>query len=336
MVILVTMLWSLLNAVGAGDLKAVIAYSTVSQISYMFVALVSSPMLCLYHIIIHALFKSLLFLASGSLIHIHHHHQSTHKIKTRHSTFIKAAYLFTASVLLLSTTKETIVYSSASSFASLFSFFILVLGALLTALYSFNLYARCFRFSFHSSLSLIRTRQQPCSYIFTLPLFAYHSFAVPFLVLSSLFIDYSLEYTINTATGTLFFAFNPGAVLACAITDEHFTIVCLAVPLLVVRSFHSLSFLSFDARTRQQPCSSLFFCCFSHFTPSSSAVSALETPLFQDLFILASSCFAQGPANLLEVMACLNCCYNLHHIHYYNILFIACFLLAFVFTFHFL
>jgi len=43
-----------------------------------------------------------------------------------------------------------------------------------------------------------------------------------------------------------------------------------------------------------------------------------------------SSYFIKGPINLLEVMSCLNYCYNLYHIHYFNILFITYLLLVFV------
>jgi hypothetical protein len=53
----------------------------------------------------------------------------------------------------------------------------------------------------------------------------------------------------------------------------------------------------------------------------------LSTPLHQDAFILLSSCFIKGPLNLLEVLSCCNCCYNLCHIHYYNLTFICSVLL---------
>ena len=41
------------------DIKSIIAPSTISQISYMFIALLINPILCFYHIIIHSLFKSI-------------------------------------------------------------------------------------------------------------------------------------------------------------------------------------------------------------------------------------------------------------------------------------
>jgi NADH-quinone oxidoreductase subunit L len=52
------------------DIKRVMAYSTVSQLGYMFLALgVGAPIAAMFHLIAHAFFKALLFLGSGSVIH---------------------------------------------------------------------------------------------------------------------------------------------------------------------------------------------------------------------------------------------------------------------------
>ena len=52
------------------DIKRVMAYSTVSQLGYMFLALgVGAPIAAMFHLITHAFFKALLFLGSGSVIH---------------------------------------------------------------------------------------------------------------------------------------------------------------------------------------------------------------------------------------------------------------------------
>lgn len=50
------------------DVKSIIAFSTVSQLSYMFMGLLISPTIVVYHIIIHAFFKSALFIIAGSCI----------------------------------------------------------------------------------------------------------------------------------------------------------------------------------------------------------------------------------------------------------------------------
>ncbi|WP_309750763.1 NADH-quinone oxidoreductase subunit L [Novosphingobium sp.] len=58
------------------DIKRVIAYSTCSQLGYMFVAAgVGAPGAAIFHLFTHAFFKALLFLGAGSVIHAMHHEQ---------------------------------------------------------------------------------------------------------------------------------------------------------------------------------------------------------------------------------------------------------------------
>jgi NADH-quinone oxidoreductase subunit L len=58
------------------DIKRVIAYSTCSQLGYMFFALgVGAPGAAIFHLFTHAFFKALLFLGAGSVIHAMHHEQ---------------------------------------------------------------------------------------------------------------------------------------------------------------------------------------------------------------------------------------------------------------------
>jgi NADH:ubiquinone oxidoreductase subunit 5 (subunit L)/multisubunit Na+/H+ antiporter MnhA subunit len=196
--------------VSISDIKIIIACSTISQISYMFIALLINPLLTLYHIIIHALFKSLLFLLSGSLIHIQQHYQSIVKLKSKH-TFIKIALLFSGSVLILSLSKETIIYSSNSIFSSLFIIYLLVLGTIYTILYSINIYLKCF---YYSSLKL------SCKSIF-------YSFIIPFLIISSLILDIILEYHINLNVGSIFYAVDRGTFITYIIINEHISIIIM-------------------------------------------------------------------------------------------------------------
>ncbi|MBV9419806.1 MAG: NADH-quinone oxidoreductase subunit L, partial [Alphaproteobacteria bacterium] len=63
------------------DIKRVIAYSTCSQLGYMFVAAgVSAYGSAMFHLFTHAFFKALLFLAAGSVIHAMHHEQDMRKM----------------------------------------------------------------------------------------------------------------------------------------------------------------------------------------------------------------------------------------------------------------
>ncbi|GAA2363573.1 NADH-quinone oxidoreductase subunit L [Dactylosporangium salmoneum] len=66
----VTMLLGALSALGQDDIKRVLAWSTVSQLGYMTGALaLGAPSAALFHLLTHAAFKALLFLAAGSVIH---------------------------------------------------------------------------------------------------------------------------------------------------------------------------------------------------------------------------------------------------------------------------
>ncbi len=63
------------------DIKRVVAYSTLSQLGYMTVALgVSGTTFAIFHLMTHAFFKALLFLAAGSVIIGMHHEQDMRKM----------------------------------------------------------------------------------------------------------------------------------------------------------------------------------------------------------------------------------------------------------------
>ncbi len=63
------------------DIKKVLAYSTVSQLGYMFLACgVGAFIAAIFHVMMHAFFKALLFLGSGSVIHGMHHEQDMRKM----------------------------------------------------------------------------------------------------------------------------------------------------------------------------------------------------------------------------------------------------------------
>ncbi|RMH50278.1 MAG: NADH-quinone oxidoreductase subunit L [Bacteroidetes bacterium] len=69
-------------AIAQNDIKKVLAYSTVSQLVYMFMATgVGAFFVAIFHVMTHAFFKACLFLGSGSVIHAMHHveHEVEHK-----------------------------------------------------------------------------------------------------------------------------------------------------------------------------------------------------------------------------------------------------------------
>tara|TARA_B000000532_G_scaffold128615_1_gene103118 strand:- start:2371 stop:4434 length:2064 start_codon:yes stop_codon:yes gene_type:complete len=79
-----TALMAAITAITRNDIKAVLAYSTISQLGYMIMALgVGAPVYALFHLVTHAMFKACLFLCSGSVIHAMHH--SLHHLDDHHT-----------------------------------------------------------------------------------------------------------------------------------------------------------------------------------------------------------------------------------------------------------
>ncbi len=91
------------SALRQRDLKGVLAYSTVSQLGYMFLALgVGAWSTALFHVITHAFFKALLFLAAGSVIHGMHDEKDMHKMGGLRKHMPKTFLAFTAGAAALS------------------------------------------------------------------------------------------------------------------------------------------------------------------------------------------------------------------------------------------
>jgi NADH-quinone oxidoreductase subunit L len=68
-------------AVAQNDIKKVLAYSTISQLGYMFLAVGSGAYVAaIFHMVTHAFFKALMFLGAGSVIHGMHHEQDMKKM----------------------------------------------------------------------------------------------------------------------------------------------------------------------------------------------------------------------------------------------------------------
>ncbi len=107
-----TALFAATIAVFAADIKKVLAYSTISQLGYMFLALgVGGYTAGCFHLLTHAFFKALLFLGSGSVIHavehaMHHEHvhedpQDMHNMGGLWSRMPATAWTFMAGTLAL-------------------------------------------------------------------------------------------------------------------------------------------------------------------------------------------------------------------------------------------
>ena len=129
------------------DIKKILAYSTMSQIGYMFLALgVGAYQPAVFHLMTHAFFKALLFLSSGSVILAMHHEQDIFKMGglRKHIPFVFACMLIgTLALTAMPFTsgffsKDEILHEAyLSGHTSLWAAG--VFGAFLTAVYSFRL-----------------------------------------------------------------------------------------------------------------------------------------------------------------------------------------------------
>ncbi|SDE40470.1 NADH dehydrogenase subunit L [Massilia sp. PDC64] len=133
------------------DIKRVVAYSTLSQLGYMTVALgVSAYNVAVFHLMTHAFFKALLFLGAGSVIIGMHHDQDMRNMgglrKYMPITWITSLL---GSLALIGTpffsgfySKDSIIEAVAAShlWGSGFAYFAVVAGVFITAFYSFRMY----------------------------------------------------------------------------------------------------------------------------------------------------------------------------------------------------
>ncbi len=136
------------------DIKRVIAYSTCSQLGYMFVAAgVGVYSVAMFHLFTHAFFKAMLFLGAGSVIHAMHHEQD---MRNYGGLRKKIPYTFWAMMIgTLAITgvgipltgwigfagfaSKDAVIESAFAGGSMYGFWLLVIAALFTSFYSWRL-----------------------------------------------------------------------------------------------------------------------------------------------------------------------------------------------------
>ncbi|WP_128113588.1 NADH-quinone oxidoreductase subunit L [Polynucleobacter necessarius] len=133
------------------DIKRVVAYSTLSQLGYMTVALgVSAYPVAIFHLMTHAFFKALLFLAAGSVILGMHHEQDTRKMGGLWKYMpVTCLMMLLGNLALVGTpffsgfySKDSIIEAVAASHipGSGFAYFAVMASVFVTALYSFRLY----------------------------------------------------------------------------------------------------------------------------------------------------------------------------------------------------
>jgi NADH-quinone oxidoreductase subunit L len=138
-------------AIKQNDIKKVLAYSTVSQLGYMFLGLgVGAYSGAVFHVITHAFFKALLFLAAGSVIHAMHHEQDIRKmggLKSKlpitHLTFLIGCIAIAGVPPFSGFFSKDEILAAAYAKNPIY-WFLGVVGAAMTAFYMFRLYATTF------------------------------------------------------------------------------------------------------------------------------------------------------------------------------------------------
>ncbi len=140
-----TALFGALVAVAQFDIKRILAYSTVSQLGYMMVGLATGGVAVgIFHLITHAFFKALLFLGAGSVIHGCHEEQDIRRMGGLRAQMPITFAAYTVGMLALSGfpiffsgfwSKDAIVGAAHHWPVSQGPFWMLLLGALLTAFY---------------------------------------------------------------------------------------------------------------------------------------------------------------------------------------------------------
>ena len=165
------------------DIKRIIAYSTCSQLGYMFVAMgTGAYSIGMFHLFTHAFFKALLFLGSGSVIIAMHHEQDI-----RHMGGLKDRLPFTYWTMVVGTlaltgfpltagyfSKDAIIEAAyaAHNPMALYAFWATVIAAALTAFYSWRLILLTFHGSPHDYHHYEQARESPLVMIIPLGVLA--------------------------------------------------------------------------------------------------------------------------------------------------------------------
>jgi len=133
------------------DIKRVVAYSTLSQLGYMTVALgASAYSVAIFHLMTHAFFKALLFLGAGSVIMGMHHDQDIRNMGNL-KKYMPVTWMTSliGSLALIGTpffsgfySKDSIIEAAQASTltGSSFAYFAVLVGVFVTAFYSFRMY----------------------------------------------------------------------------------------------------------------------------------------------------------------------------------------------------
>ena len=183
------------------DIKRVVAYSTLSQLGYMTVALgASAYAAAMFHLVTHAFFKALLFLAAGAVIIVMHHEQDMRKmgglfkympitcLTCLIGTLALIGFPGTSGFFSKDIIIEAVHHSSLP--ASDFAYYAVLSGVFVTALYSFRLFFMTFFGKENMSRDVWRSLHEAPAVV-TFPLII---LAIPSLLLGIFSKQYTQEH----------------------------------------------------------------------------------------------------------------------------------------------
>lgn len=158
---LTTAVFAATIAIKQNDIKKVLAYSTVSQLGYMFLGLgVGAYTGAVFHVMTHAFFKALLFLGAGSVIHAMHHEQDIRRmgglkkyLPVTHITFLLGCIAIAGIPPFSGFFSKDEILAAAYAKNPIF-WYIGVATAAMTAFYMFRLYATTFLGQFRGAEQL--------------------------------------------------------------------------------------------------------------------------------------------------------------------------------------
>ncbi len=177
---MITAIFAATVALVQNDIKKIIAYSTCSQLGYMFFATgIGAYHVAMFHLFTHAFFKALLFLGAGSVIHALNDEQDIRKMGG-----MKKRIPYTWTLMLIGTlaltgfpflsgfySKDAIIefaYLKNSTIGN-YAVVVGVLTAFLTSIYSWRLFFKTFHGDYNNTnISILKTHESPLIMIFPL------------------------------------------------------------------------------------------------------------------------------------------------------------------------
>ena len=162
------------------DIKRIIAYSTCSQLGYMFFAAgMGAYNVAIFHLFTHAFFKALLFLGAGSVIHAFHDEQNIEKmggvwkkIPLTYALMLIGTLALTGFPLLAGFYSKDAIIESAYFSKSLFAGYAFVIGlttAFITSIYSWRLIFKSFHGKYNNTMSFEKVHES--GLVMLIPLF---------------------------------------------------------------------------------------------------------------------------------------------------------------------